>query len=48
MHKNQAFLNKKTWKNFLPGQKTSKNIVPRLEPEKVENHCYRGLSEREE
>ena len=26
---------------YLPGQKTSKNILPGLEPEKVENHWLR-------
>ena len=49
MHENQVFLNKKrqtkyiNWtidhKNkYLPGQNNSKNIVPGLQPEKVENH----------
>ena len=48
MRKNQVFLNIKTWKiivtgtiknkTSMPGQKTSKNILPGLEPEKVENH----------
>ena len=32
---------------YLPGQKTSKNILPGLELEKVENHCPRpAMSKR--
>ena len=54
MHKKQAFVNKKKHKKiryrdnwqqnkYLLGQKTSKKIVSGLEPEKVENHCFRPL-----
>ena len=51
MHKNQVFLSEIPWKKsftgtidnnkYLPGQKISKNILPGLQPEKVEKHCLR-------
>ena len=54
MHKNQVFLIKKrhekdcfrdnfTENKYLLGQITSRNFVPGLETENVENHCPRVL-----
>ena len=54
MHKNQVFLNKKRHEKdcyrdngpenkCLPGQKTSRNIVPGLETENVENCWSRAV-----
>ena len=54
MHKNQVFLSEKPWKKSATGtidykttiyqdKRLRKNILPGLEPEKVEKHCLKAL-----